>query len=80
MKKIFEPITKSFRHASEYVTKITMVTSKAHNEAIVGIHNKNLEKLKKMGILASYLLSPFSKITNPEDTSQFKTVEDPQTI
>ena len=29
------------------------------------------------GILASYLMSPLSKITNPENTSQFKLVEDP---
>ena len=29
------------------------------------------------GILASYLLSPLSKITNPEYTIQFKLVKDP---
>ena len=29
------------------------------------------------GILASYLMSPSSKITNPENTSQFKLVKDP---
>ena len=29
------------------------------------------------GILASYLMSPLSKITNPENTSQFKLVKDP---
>ena len=28
------------------------------------------------GIIASYLLSPFSKITNPENTSQFKLIKD----
>ena len=28
------------------------------------------------GILASYLISPLSKITNPENTSQFKLVKD----
>ena len=28
------------------------------------------------GILASYLMSPLSKITNPENTSQFKLVKD----
>ena len=27
------------------------------------------------GILASYLMSPLSKITNPENTSQFKLVK-----
>ena len=28
------------------------------------------------GILASYLISPLSKITNPENTSQFKLIKD----
>ena len=28
------------------------------------------------GIIASYLLSPLSKITNPENTSQFNIVKD----
>ena len=28
------------------------------------------------GIIASYLMSPSSKITNPENTSQFKLVKD----
>ena len=28
------------------------------------------------GILATYLMSPLSKITNPENTSQFKLVKD----
>ena len=30
-----------------------------------------------MGVLATYLLSPLSKITNPEHTSQLKLVMDP---
>ena len=29
------------------------------------------------GILASYLMTPLSKITNPENASQFKLVKDP---
>ena len=28
------------------------------------------------GILATYLMSPLSKITNPENTTQFKLVKD----
>ena len=28
------------------------------------------------GILASYFMSPLSKITNPENTTQFKLVKD----
>ena len=33
--------------------------------------------MKDRGLLASYLRSPLSKITNPENTSQFKLVKDP---
>ena len=32
--------------------------------------------MKDRGILASYLMSPLSKITNPENTTQFKLVKD----
>ena len=32
--------------------------------------------MKDRGILASYLMTPLSKITNPENTSQFKLVKD----
>ena len=28
------------------------------------------------GILATYLMSPLSKITNPENTTQFKLIKD----
>ena len=33
--------------------------------------------MKDRGIKASYLLSPQSKVTNPEKTNQFKVVKDP---
>ena len=32
------------------------------------------------GILATYLMSPLSKITNPENTTQFKLVKDANSI
>ena len=47
------------------------------NQAIENLDNKFLEIMNDRGILASYLMSPFSKITNPENTSQFKLVKDP---
>ena len=40
------------------------------------LNSKLLEKLNHRGILASYLVFPLSKITNPENTSQFKLVKD----
>ena len=32
--------------------------------------------MKDRGVIASYLLSPLSEITNPENTNQFKLVKD----
>ena len=45
MKIVFEPVTKTFKDASEDITKIMMVTSKENNEANVGINNKLLDIL-----------------------------------
>ena len=36
-----------------------------------------LEIMKNRGLLASYLLSPLSKITDPENTIQLELVKDP---
>ena len=41
------------------------------------MNDKFLELLNDRSLLASYLLSPLSNITNPENTSQFKLVRDP---
>ena len=49
-------------------------TSIENNKALENLNNKLLEIMKDRGILATYLMSPFSKITNPENTSQFKLV------
>ena len=40
------------------------------------MNSKLLEILNDRGILASYLMSPLSKITNPENTTQFKLIKD----
>ena len=47
-----------------------------NNQAIENLNNKLLEIMNGRGILASYLMSPLSKITNLENTSQFKLVKD----
>ena len=47
-----------------------------NNEALNVLKNKLLEIMNDRGILASYLMSPLSKFSNPEKTSQFKLVED----
>ena len=54
-----------------------MLTSKENNKVQDNLNNKLLEILNDRGTLASYLMSPLSETTNPENTSQFKLVKDP---
>ena len=77
MKKVFEPVTKSLENTSENLTKAITESSIKNNQAIENMNNKLQEIMNDRGILASYLMSPLSKIPNPEDTSQFKLVKDP---
>ena len=77
MKKVFEPVTKSLENTSENITKAITETSIKNNQAIENINNNLLEIMNDRGILATYLMSPLSRITNPENTSQFKLVKDP---
>ena len=77
MKKVFEPVTKSLEKTSESLTKAITESSKENNLALDNINNKLLEIMNDRGILATYLMSPLSKTTNPENSSQFKLVNDP---
>ena len=76
MKKVFEPVTKSIENTSQDITKSITETSLKNNEAIENLNNKLLEIMNDRGILATYLMSPLSKITNPENTTQFKLIKD----
>ena len=76
MKKIFEPVTKSLENTSENLTKAITETSIKNNQAIENINNNLLEIMNDRGILATYLMSPLSKITNPENKSQFRLEKD----
>ena len=76
MKKVFEPVTKSLENTSETLTKAITQSSKENNLALENLNNKLLEIMNDRGILASYLMSPLSKITNPENSTQFKLVKD----
>ena len=76
MKKVFEPFTKSLENTSQDITKAIAETSLENNQAIENSNNKLLEIMNDRGILATFLMSPLSKITNPENTSQFKLVKD----
>ena len=72
MKKVFEPVTKSLEKTSENLTKAITETSIKNNLAIENINNNLLEIMNDRGILATYLMSPLSRITNPDNTTQFK--------
>ena len=76
MKKVFEPVTKPNKDIPEEVTQTTTETSNINNKAIENLNNKHLEKLNDRGILPSYLMSLLCKITNLENTTQFKLVKD----
>ena len=75
MKRVFEPVTKSPENTSQDITKTITETSIKNNQAIENLNNKLLELMNDRGIIASYLISRLSKITNPDDTSQFKLVK-----
>ena len=53
-----------------------MLTSKENNKALEKSNDKLFEIMNDRGILASYLMSPLSKITNPKDSTQFKLIKD----
>ena len=76
MKKVFEPVTKSLEQTSQDITKTITESSITNNKAKENLNNKLLEIMNDRGILATHLMSPLSKITNPESTSQFKLEKD----
>ena len=76
MKKVFEPVTKTLENTSQNLTKAISESSKENNLLLENVNNKLLEIMNDRGILATYLMSPLSKITNPENTSQFRLEKD----
>ena len=75
MKRVIEPVTKSFENTSQGITKNITETSIKHNQAIENLNNKLLEIMNDRCILASYLMCPLSKISNAENSTQFRQVK-----
>ena len=71
MTKVFEPLTDTLKKTSENITK-----SINKNKAISDLNEKILELMNDRGKIASYLMFPLSKIINPENSTQFKLVDD----
>ena len=76
IEKVFEPVTESLENTSQKLTKTIIESYIKNNKALEHFNNKLLEIMNDRGILASYLMSPLSKITNPENSSQFTLVKD----
>ena len=74
--EVFEPLTETLKKTSENITKTITESSINNNKVISDLNEKILELMNHRGILASYLMSPLSKITNPENTTQFKLIKD----
>ena len=70
-------MTDIVKDVSQDVTRTMMETSKENNKALENLNDKLLEIMIDRGILASYLLSALSKIINPEHTTQYKLVNNP---
>ena len=78
MEKVFKPDTETIKDVSQDVRKAITVTLEENDKVLANLNDKRLEKMNERGILASYLLSPLSKTTNPEHTFQYTLPEDPE--
>ena len=76
MTKVFEPLTDTLKKTSDNITKTITENSINNNKAISDLNEKTLELKNDRGIIASYLMFPLSKIINPENSTQFKLVDD----
>ena len=76
MKKVFESVTKSIKDVSEEVTRTLTENSLKNIQSLESLIDKLPEILNDRGRIAVYLLSPLSKITNPENSTHFKLVKD----
>ena len=76
LKKVFERVTDTIKNTSESLTKYITEISIKNNKAIENLNDKFLEILNDRGVMAFYVMSPLSKITNPEITTQFILVKD----
>ena len=75
MEKVLEPVIKSIKNVSEEATETISEISNKNNKAIENSNKKLLEIMNDRGILATYLMSSLSKITNPVNSSQYKLVK-----
>ena len=78
IEKFYEPITDTIKDTSRDKTKTITETSVDNNKTLSNLNDKLLEVMNDRVLIASYLLTPLPKITNSENTSQFRLVKDSQ--
>ena len=76
MKKVFEPVSHTVKGASEDGTETMMVTSKENSKTITNLNEKVLDVLNSRGIIATCIATPLLNFFKPENTSQFKSLND----
>ena len=76
IRKIQEPLIDTLKNPSKNLTKTLTESSIENKEAISNLNDKLSEIMNYRCIVTKYLLSPLSKITYPEKTTQFKLVRD----
>ena len=74
IEKVFEPVTDTIKNTFENLTKTLSESATENNQALENLTGKVSKIMNYRGIIATYLLSPLSKISNPESTSQFKLI------
>ena len=80
MKKIYVPLAKSIKETWRGITRTMTETSIKNNKTISDSKVKFSEIMNDRRLLATSLLSPLSKITNPNNIIQFKLVTDTDSI
>ena len=77
MKEAFEPFTDTLKKTSENITKTITETSIKNNKSIENLNEKILELMNDRGLIAPYLASDLVNVFKPENKSQFRLREDP---
>ena len=74
---LYEPLRDTIKDFPRDSTESITETSIKNNKALENLNDKLLKILNDKNLLASYLMSPLSEITNPENNSEFKFVKVP---
>ena len=76
-KKLFKPMTDEIKNTSEKIAKTLTENSINNNKAIENLNEKILEIMNDQGLIAPYLSSSLVILFKPENESQFRLREDP---